>query len=305
MKNNKGLGRGLDSLFAQELPDSLSGKETVLYVRLSDIEPDKNQPRKTFDEETIKTLAESISEYGVLQPLVVMNAAKDTDDNETKKKLEGKYRIVSGERRWRAAKIAGLSEVPVIVRELTEKEADAVKLVENIQREDLNAVETARGLKKLIDDFGLTHEETAKAVGLSRSNVTNLIRLLALPENTLDFLASGDISAGHARALLPLEKEDLINETLDVILARQLSVRDTEKFVNKIINGNSGNKKKNNDNGQRKIYLEKLQERISSRLGRKAYIKGGRNGRLEIEYYGKEDLEALLITLCGKDIFKE
>ncbi len=305
MKNNKGLGRGLDSLFAQELPDSLSGKETVLYVRLSDIEPDKNQPRKTFDEETIKTLAESISEYGVLQPLVVMNAAKDTDDNETKKKLEGKYRIVSGERRWRAAKIAGLSEVPVIVRELTEKEADAIKLVENIQREDLNAVETARGLKKLIDDFGLTHEETAKAVGLSRSNVTNLIRLLALPENTLDFLASGDISAGHARALLPLEKEDLINETLDVILARQLSVRDTEKLVNKIINGNSGNKKKNNDNGQRKIYLEKLQERISSRLGRKAYIKGGRNGRLEIEYYGKEDLEALLITLCGKDIFKE
>ncbi|MBO4343797.1 MAG: ParB/RepB/Spo0J family partition protein [Clostridia bacterium] len=303
MKNNKGLGRGLDSLFAQELPDSLNGKETVLYVRLSDVEPDKNQPRKTFDGETIKTLADSISEYGILQPLVVMNAAKETDEDSTKKKLEGKYRIVSGERRWRAAKLAGLHEVPVIVRDLTEKEADAIKLVENIQREDLNAVETARGLKKLIDDFGLTHEETAKAVGLSRSNVTNFIRLLALPENTLDFLASGDISAGHARALLPLEKEDLINETLDVILARGLSVRETEKLVNKILNGKTAKKK--DDNGQKKIYLEKLQERISSKLGRKAYIKGGRKGRLEIEYYGKEDLEALLVTLCGKDIFKE
>ena len=303
MKNNKGLGRGLDSLFAQELPDSLNGKETVLYVRLSDVEPDKNQPRKTFDGETIKTLADSISEYGILQPLVVMNAAKETDEDSTKKKLEGKYRIVSGERRWRAAKLAGLHEVPVIVRDLTEKEADAIKLVENIQREDLNAVETARGLKKLIDDFGLTHEETAKAVGLSRSNVTNFIRLLALPENTLDFLASGDISAGHARALLPLEKEDLINETLDMILARGLSVRETEKLVNKILNGKTAKKK--DDNGQKKIYLEKLQERISSKLGRKAYIKGGRKGRLEIEYYGKEDLEALLVTLCGKDIFKE
>ena len=303
MKNNKGLGRGLDSLFAQELPDSLNGKETVLYVRLSDVEPDKNQPRKTFDGETIKTLADSISEYGILQPLVVMNAAKETDEDSTKKKLEGKYRIVSGERRWRAAKLAGLHEVPVIVRDLTEKEADAIKLVENIQREDLNAVETARGLKKLIDDFGLTHEETAKAVGLSRSNVTNFIRLLALPENTLDFLASGDISAGHARALLPLEKEDLINETLDVILARGLSVRETEKLVSKILNGKTAKKK--DDNGQKKIYLEKLQERISSKLGRKAYIKGGRKGRLEIEYYGKEDLEALLVTLCGKDIFKE
>jgi ParB family chromosome partitioning protein len=303
MKINKGLGRGLDSLFADENTVTSDGKDTVSYVRVSDIEPDKNQPRKTFDDEAIKTLAESISEYGVLQPLVVMNASKESDDGETKRKLEGKYRIVSGERRWRAAKIAGLSEVPVIVKDLTDKEADAIKLVENIQREDLNAVETARGLKKLIDDFGLTHEETAKIVGLSRSNVTNSIRLLALPENTLDFLASGDISAGHARALLPLEKENVINETLDVILAKQLSVRETEKLVNRIISGKEKNKTK--ISGQKKIYLEKLEERISSALGRKTYIKGNKKGKLEIEFYGKEDLEALLVQLCGKDIFKE
>ncbi len=303
MKINKGLGRGLDSLFADENTVTSDGKDTVSYVRVSDIEPDKNQPRKTFDDEAIKTLAESISEYGVLQPLVVMNASKESDDGETKRKLEGKYRIVSGERRWRAAKIAGLSEVPVIVKDLTDKEADAIKLVENIQREDLNAVETARGLKKLIDDFGLTHEEVSKIVGLSRSNVTNSIRLLALPENTLDFLASGDISAGHARALLPLEKENVINETLDVILAKQLSVRETEKLVNRIISGKEKNKTK--ISGQKKIYLEKLEERISSALGRKTYIKGNKKGKLEIEFYGKEDLEALLVQLCGKDIFKE
>ena len=239
-KKLNGLGKGLDALFIESginTKEQVSHNTEINKLRLSDIEPDKNQPRKVFDEEALNNLAESIAAHGVLQPIVVRSAAREEDDENTKNLLAGKYRIISGERRWRASKIAGLTEIPVIVRELSDTEAGAIMLVENLQREDLSPVETARGLKRLIEEFGLTHEETAKIVGISRPNLTNSLRLLALPENVLDFLESGDITPGHARTLLPLENEKDINEALDIVLSKQLSVRDTEKLVKNIISG--------------------------------------------------------------------
>ena len=281
-------------------------------MRLSDIEPDRNQPRKSFDEGALQALADSIAAHGVLQPLVVRSAARPEDDAETKELLKGKYRIISGERRWRASKMAGLTEVPVVVKELNDTEASAIMLVENLQREDLNPVEVARGLKRLIDEFGLTQEETAKIVGISRPNLTNSLRLLSLPANVLDFLASGDITSGHARTLLPLGSEEAINEALDVVLAKQLSVRDTEKYVKNLLTRRErGNvqEEKRTAKAEFKIYMDKLQEKVTGKLGRKAVIAAsGRKkgaGRLEIEYYNNEDLETLLKQLCGDDIFDE
>lgn len=314
-KKTSGLGKGLDALFIETgVEELVTGTDAgaVNKVRVSDVEPDRSQPRKNFNEEALQALADSIAVHGVLQPIVVRSAARPDDDENTKKLLDGKYRIVSGERRWRASKMAGLTEIPVIVKELTDTEASAIMLVENLQREDLSPVETAKGLKRLIEEFGLTHEETAKIVGISRPNLTNSLRLLALPENVLDFLESGDITPGHARTLLPLENEKDINEALDVVLARQLSVRETEKLVKNIISGRSKkleDEVKTAKDLERKIYLEKLQERIASKLGRKAFIlANGRKknaGKLEIEYYSSEDLEALLKLLCGNDIFED
>lgn len=317
-KKPGGLGKGLDALFIEtELNQNKVDDNTteITKIRVSNIEPDKSQPRKSFDEDALQALAESIATHGVLQPIVVRSAAGENADPETLKKLDGKYRIISGERRWRACKLAGLTEIPVVIKELTDTEAGAVMLVENLQREDLTPVETARGLRRLVDEFGLTHEETARIVGVSRSALTNSLRLLSLPENVLDFLDSGDISAGHGRALIPLEDEKEINETLDVILARQLSVRETERLVKKLLakknnaDNNADDKSANIKAAEREIYLGKLQEKISSSLGRKAYISEGAkkkgHGKLEIEYYGREDLEALLKNICGKDIFSD
>lgn len=196
-----GLGKGLDKIFTETGISEWAAPAdptVVSTVRLSDIEPDRDQPRKSFDEAALEALSESIAAHGVLQPLVVRSAARVDDDQATKELLKGKYRIISGERRWRASKMAGLTEVPVVVKELSDTEASAVMLVENLQREDLNPVEVALGLKRLIDEFGLTQEETARIVGVSRPNLTNSLRLLALPQNVLDFLASGDITPGHA-----------------------------------------------------------------------------------------------------------
>lgn len=315
MKNDiqkKKLGKGLDSLFKEmgieeKNPEAVSGE--ITSVRISDIEPDKNQPRKQFDDASIASLAESISTHGVLQPIVVRSAARPEDDEKTKELLSGKYKIISGERRWRAAKLAGLSEMPVVIKELSDTEAGAVMLVENLQREDLNPVEIAKGLRRLIDEFGLTHEETARIVGISRPNLTNSLRLLNLPENVQDFLRSGDITPGHARTLVPLENEDDINDALDIVLSKQLSVRDTEKLVKNIISAKSRSEElKSVKDIEKKIYLEKLEERISSKLGRKALLSSGRkkdSGKLEIQYYSREDLEALLKMICGNDVFED
>ncbi len=312
MAKNKGLGKGLSALFTESdiVIDSTS---SVNSVRLSDIEPDKDQPRKVFNEEALTSLAESIERHGILQPLVVRKAKGSSSDSAASKLLSDKYTIISGERRWRAAKLAGLSEVPVVIKELSDTDVAAISLVENLQREDLNPVELAQGLKRLIEEFGLTQEEAASIVGISRPALTNSLRLLSLPEEALDSLSNGDISAGHARALLGLEKADLIDEALQVVVGKGLSVRETEKLVKEMLYPKKQLEIPDDSvlRKQRdlKVYISKLEEKISSSMGRKINISANKKkpgyGKLEIEYYDDSDLEALLTQLCGKDIFNE
>ncbi|MBP3579842.1 MAG: ParB/RepB/Spo0J family partition protein [Clostridia bacterium] len=318
MAKNKGLGKGLEALFADSdyalATDSQIESSFVSMVRLSDIEPDKEQPRKNFNEEALKTLSESIERHGVLQPLVVRKV--ETNSSESVGKLLGeKYTIISGERRWRAAKMAGLTQVPVVVKQLSDTEVAAVMLVENLQREDLNPVELAQGLKRLIDEFGLTQEEAAAIVGISRPAITNSLRLLTLPDEVLDTLSSGDITSGHARALLPLGDADTILSKLQIIVAKNLSVRETEKLVKDYLNEKEREQKQLPDDKtlknirDMKVYISKLEEKLSSGVGRKISIsqnkKKPESGKLEIEYYNEEDFEALVKLLCGNDILNE
>lgn len=314
MPKKTGLGKGLDALFSDNSytfeTDTQSTNETdIKYVRLSDVEPDKNQPRKDFDEEALLSLCESIKTHGVLQPLVVRRA-KTESENAASKLLSEKYTIISGERRWRASNMAGLHEIPVVIKDISDTDAAAIMLVENLQREDLNPIELAKGLKRLIQEYGLTQEKTAEIVGISRPALTNSLRLLTLPEEVISTIVSGDITQGHARALLGLGNEDLIVSVLQVVVRNDLSVRETETLVKNTLNQNKSKKVKQEALFTKKrIYLDTLEEKISSKLGRKTFIhdvkKNTNKGKLEIEYYGNEDLEALLKLLCGDDIFSE
>ena len=316
MAKKGGLGKGLDALFSEAQFDAAGAQEkagSIITLRISDIEPDKDQPRKTFDPEALSALADSISTHGVLQPLVVRKPEAQSDENSdaVSKILGGKYRIVAGERRWRAAKMAGLTEVPVIVKEMSDHEAAAIMLVENLQREDLNSVEQARGLKRLIDEFELTQEETAQIVGISRPALTNSLRLLMLPEKTLGLLENGELSAGHARALLSIGNAEEIDKAAETVIHKGLSVRETErlaKFIYSKLNSQKNIKKENEADRSALIYIEKLEENMSAKLGRKAKIvkgkKGHKGGRLELEYYDNNDLERLIKELCG-DIFED
>ena len=318
MAKKDSLGKGLDILFADSdygfSSDVQNENNIVSTVRISDVEPDKEQPRKNFNEEALRTLADSIERHGVLQPLVVRKVTGNA--SEAAEKLLGeKYTIISGERRWRAAKMAGLTEVPVVVKELSDTEVAAVMLVENLQREDLNPVELAEGLKRLIDEFGLTQEEAASIVGISRPSLTNSLRLLSLPDEVLDSLSSGDISAGHARALLGLGDNDTILAKLQVVVSKNLSVRETEKLVKDYFKFKALEEKDVADDStlksarDMKIYISKLEERLSSGVGRKISISQNKkkpdSGKLEIEYYNEEDFEALVKLLCGNDILNE
>lgn len=314
MTKKKGLGKGLDTLFSDSGYDLdneslFENTDAVTTVRISDIEPDKNQPRKLFTDDALESLAQSIERHGILQPLVVRKIK--TDESSAASKLLGqKYSIISGERRWRASKLAGLTEVPVVVKDISDTEVAAIMLVENLQREDLNPVEQAQGLKRLTDEFGLTQEETASIVGISRPALTNSLRLLNLPDEVLDVLSHGDISAGHARALLSLGNDDDILTALQVVVGKELSVRETEKLVKNIIKEKKqvpDDEKKTLKQKEHEIYISSLEEKISSKLGRKSFIasskKNDGSGKLEIEYYSTEDLEALLKNLCGNNIF--
>ncbi len=313
MARKGGLGKGLDAIFSEAQLDAAGAEEKsgeILTLRISDIEPDKNQPRKTFDTEALASLADSISTHGVLQPIVVRKPEKSGGDDAVSKILSNKYRIVAGERRWRAAKMAGLSEVPVIIKEMTDHEAAAIMLVENLQREDLNAVEQARGLKRLLEEFDLTQEETAQIVGISRPALTNALRLLALPEKALALLESGDITAGHARALLSIEDAQEIERAAETVASKGLSVRDTERLAKLIyaqLHSQKPDKKKEDKSAV--AYIGKLEESMSAKLGRKAKIqkskKGEKGGVLTLEYYDNTDLERLIEALCGKDIFND
>ena len=290
---SRGLGRSFYDIMGDNVPDGKSGAGQ--NIRLSDIEPRKDQPRKTFEREALEVLADSIANYGVLQPIIVRESEY----------LAGTYEIIAGERRWRAAKMAGLSEIPAIVFDGDELKAAQVAMIENIQREDLNPVEEAMGYGALIERFGLTQDQVAKQVGKNRSTVANMLRLLDLPVEVLEMLKAGDLTTGHARALLALGSEmDMIN-TASLILERGLSVREVEALV-KRLNERAEEPEEEKVHPQIKAQMKELERRAMSALGRKVRIsRSSRKKVVELTYDNDEDLEALLLMLCGEEIFNE
>lgn len=279
-----GLGRGYDSIFLDNSEDVLSeGGSTMLPI--SDIEPDRGQPRVKFTEEALSELENSIREYGVLQPLLVRPMS------------DGSYKIVAGERRWRAARRAGLTEIPVIIKSLTDEEASAIALIENLQREDLNPIEEAAGIKKLMEDYGFTQEETADKLSKSRPAIANSLRLLALPDDVAKLVAEGKISAGHARAILGLEDKDLIPEIAQRIIEEKLSVRQTEKLV-KVLNRPVREPKMP---PKRDKFYDEVELSLKGTLAREVKVcNRGKGGKLEIEYFDEEDLKELA-KMFGED----
>lgn len=296
-KKTSGLGRGFYDIFNDNVLDGKKGAAEML--RIADIEPRRDQPRKTFSRESLEVLADSIAVHGVLQPIIVR-------ENEY---AEGTYEIIAGERRWRSAKMAGLSEIPAVIFDGDDLHAAQVALIENIQREDLNPVEEAMGYGALIDKFGLTQDQVAKQVGKSRSAVTNMLRLLDLPEEALEMLKIGEITAGHARALLGLDNDEDIVPLANRIVAQNLSVRETEnsvKRINALANRKDEQAEDDKTHPQIKLHIKELERRAMSALGRKVRIsRSSRKKVLELTYDNDEDLEALLRSLCGKTIFDE
>lgn len=285
----KGLGRGLDALLADNSKES--GGVTML--RISEIEPNLKQVRKQFDPEALAELASSIKEHGLIQPIVVRKSAN------------GFYEIVAGERRWRASKLACLTEVPVIVKELDNEAASLIAMVENLQREDLNPVEEAAGYRNLMDTYGFTQEEAASKVGKSRSAVANIMRLLSLPEGVLSLVRQGDLSGGHARTLIPLSEimtDDELTAVAEGVAADEISVRETEKLVKKLLENKEPDEKPSK---VKDVYYKQLENKASSVLGRRMAIKVSPTGKgkITLAYSSPEDLENLLISLCGKNFF--
>lgn len=302
-KKQSGLGRDFYSLFDDNMVGETK-KSAAEMLRLSDIEPRSDQPRKMFEREALEQLADSVSAYGVLQPIIVRESTA----------LAGTYEIIAGERRWRAAKMAGLNEIPAVILDGDELKAAQVALIENVQREDLNPIEEAYGYRTLIDRFGLTQEQVATQVGKSRSAVTNMLRLLDLPENVCELLRNGELTQGHARALLGLDREEDIPALVERILAKQMSVREVEAAVKRL--NAIAEREENAENlpdaeekdaaSQRKIYMRELEHRVTETLGRRAKITSTpRKKVLEIAYSDDEDLEALLKAVCGNGIFEE
>lgn len=271
-----GLGKGLNAIFIENDSETEGGTVTL---KISEIEPNRTQPRKEFDEQALSELAESISQHGLLQPLLVRPLTL------------GGYQIVAGERRYRASRMAGLTEVPVIIKELTDTETMEIALIENLQREDLSPVEEALGYKALIDEHGFSQEEVAKSVGKSRPAVANALRLLKLPDNIMEYLKDGKISAGHARALLPLENEELMTELADEIVAKDLSVRQVEKICKK-----KPTIQKEEKPEKKPSFYSMVELALSESLGRKISVsksKGKQGGVLQIEFYSDEELTEL------------
>lgn len=284
MAKKGGLGRGLDALFIEE-SSSPSG---AVSVAIADIVPNKNQPRKDFSEEALAELAESVKKYGVLQPIMVKPMPDTT------------YKIIAGERRYRAAMLAGLTEVPVIIRELDDREVSEVALIENLQREDLNAVEEALGYKNLQETYGLTQDEIASAVGKSRSAVANSMRLLALPEKVVEMLRNGDLSGGHARALLTIENEDELIKTAEKLVESGASVRDAEKLANAVANAANGKKSKNTAKRVPSLFVE-TELALKEATGRRVSVSGSlKKGKLTVEFYSEEELRDLAKLLSGE-----
>ncbi len=278
----KGLGRGLDALLAKD--EAAAGGETLKTVKLEELQPGKYQPRTRMDQASLEELARSLKSQGVMQPILARTLGS------------GRYEIIAGERRWRAAKIAGLREIPVMIREVPDSAALAMALIENIQRENLNPLEQATGIQRLINEFKMTHQEAAEAVGRSRAATTNLLRLLNLPQSVQALLYDGNIDMGHARALLALEgrrQEELAKRVAE----RGLSVRETEKLVQDILNPNQtkpGKVKTSRD-------ILRFEEELAEKFGTKVEIKPGKKGagKLVISYASHEHLDDLLSKFKG------
>ena len=289
---NTGLGKGLEAIFLENTADD-GGNVTML--RLSDIEPNPDQPRREFDPETLSQLAESIAAHGLIQPIVVRSVGED-----------GYYQIVAGERRWRASKMAGLTEVPVLIMELDDKKAAQVALIENIQRENLNPMEEAAAYRSLLTDHGMTQEELSRQIGKSRSAVANTMRLLDLPDFVCEMVKGGLLSAGHARALLGLKNPGRIEGAARKITASNLSVRETEALVRKLNRLESKIDTVVVDDAPLVDYTAELAKKMTSRLGHKVRITGkGKLRKLEIHFSDDRSLDDLVTRLCGDNIFDE
>lgn len=280
--NKKVLGKGLGALLPSQ-EDSNQDTNGVVEININDIEPNVNQPRQVFDKDKLDDLAQSIRLYGIVQPLIV-------------KKEDNVYKIIAGERRWRAARLAGLKTVPCIVRDYTNAEMMQVALIENLQRQDLNPIEESEAFYKLINEHGITQENLAVIVGKSRPAITNSLRLLNLPDKVKDMVISGQISSGHARALLALKEKGDIEKIAVLIVEKELSVRQVESLVNKLSNENNCMQKKSNDlDSDYKQACIEIEEKIKNILGTKVVLKAGKNkGKIMIEYYSDEELERLM-----------
>lgn len=293
----RGLGKGLDSLIPNALgetktkkeitikskTETTEGKEPQTLVKITKVEPNREQPRKNFDEDALQELADSIKQFGLLQPILV----QDRKDY---------YEIIAGERRWRAAKLAGLKEVPVIIRNYTEQEIVEISLIENIQREDLNPIEEAQAYKRLLTEFHLKQDEVAERVSKSRAAVTNSIRLLKLNEEVQRMVVDEMISTGHARALLSVENPEEQYNLAQRIFDEKLSVRDVEKLVKNL---HKPVKSKKADDKTMQVIYQDIEEKLKQKLGRKVTVtsKGEGSGKIEIEFYNHEDLDRLLDVL--------
>ncbi len=281
-KTELGLGRGLNALLGD--PDLPEQNEGSVSLPISQVEPGLNQPRKRFDEEALSDLAESIRVHGIIQPLTVRRLAS------------GYYQIIAGERRWRAAKAAGLREVPAVIIEADDRKVMELGLIENLQREDLNPAEEARGYRTLMEEYGLTQEQVARQMGKSRPAITNTLRLLALPDEVMKLVEEDALSAGHARAILGAPTAALQKEAAARVVKEQLSVRQTEALIKSL---QKEKKERPQTQGpDLSLYLGELEKDLAGRLGRKVKIAHkGKKGRIELEYYSDQDLEALLALL--------
>ncbi len=282
-KEKKGLGTGLAALFGEEEIDEQS---ELVTVPITKVEPRKDQPRQNFDEDALRELADSISQYGLIQPIVA------------RKLPSGFYQIIAGERRWRASRMAGLAEVPVRVIEADDRTTAELALVENLQRENLNPIEEAKGYKTLIEVYGLTQEEAAKSVGKSRPAITNSMRLLSLSDAVLKLVEDGKLSAGHARALIPITDEKTQLDAAKEVISKSLSVRKTETLAAKIGKGQNKEQKPQDKEKPLVDYSAEVEKELGEILGRKVKLVSGKtNGRIEIEFYGADDRENLIDRL--------
>lgn len=273
MAKMSGLGKGLGALMLENNTDSMVNTSTL---NINEIIPNKEQPRKTFDETALEELADSIRQHGVLQPLLVRPLTS------------GGYQLVAGERRWRASRLAELKEVPVIIKELSDTEAMEIAIIENLQREDLNPIEEAEGLQALIDKCGYTQEQVATSVGKSRPAITNALRLLKLPEEVREMAKEGTISAGHARALLSFDNQPMMIECANQIVSKKLTVRDVEKMAKRPATKSTEQKTAK----RRDSFYDEVELSLTEALGTKVRVYNGRNkGTLEIEFYTLDDLK--------------